>query len=162
MPKLDLPPPPRRGGYQPLSPAALAAASSWATPPEHCPLPPRPLWQQPWYRVAVVGAASGGAVKITRALDRLHASRPIGLVVTTDNSAAGRVARAWARQHSLAAAVVFSNPTRDGAHAAQQRDAALLHKLTPQLIVDFAGGAATAWLLANAVRHYNSSIKRFP
>lgn len=88
---------------------------------------------------------------VRHALDRIHAARPIDLLIEGGASGADRHAREWAEANRVFRATFFA-PWPIGPQAGPMRTTLMLEVIRPSLFVRFPGDKGTAHAVAEATR----------
>lgn len=104
-------------------------------------------------RVLVCGGRRyGERATVFDALDRIHTSEPISIIIHGGAPGADRLAAAWATGRCVSSVCVPADWERFGRGAGPMRNTAMLVDWTPDLVVAFPGGAGTADMVGKAER----------
>jgi hypothetical protein len=102
-------------------------------------------------RVLVCGGRDyGGSVEVFAALDRLHALRPIALVIHGDATGADEWAAWWADSRGVEERPYPAEWHLHGRGAGPRRNQHMLADGRPDVVVAFPGGRGTADMVARA------------
>lgn len=84
------------------------------------------------------------------ALNAMHASSPIDVVIEGGANGADRLAGSWARVREVSNWRVPAQWSRDGKRAGMLRNARMLAECRPDVVLAFPGGDGTADMIAQA------------
>lgn len=87
---------------------------------------------------------------IVRVLDRVHARRPVTLLIEGGATGADNLARRWALARDIEVATYRADWARYEHRADSIRNAQMLREGRPELVVAFKGGRATAHMVTIA------------
>lgn len=91
-------------------------------------------------------------------LDQIHAETPITLIIEGGAKGADRLARRWALYRGVLYVTEEADWAKDGKAAGPIRNALMLEKHEPSLVVAFPGGKGTADMVSKA-RHAGVVVK---
>lgn len=98
------------------------------------------------------GRAYSSGAQLYFVLDKLHAATPFTLLCHGGASGADTLAGYWARDRGVPVEVHAADWKRYGRAAGPMRNAEMLKKCEPDLVVAFPGGSGTADMLRRATK----------
>ena len=111
-------------------------------------------------RVLVTGGRHyADRVFLFKILDKIHARRPITLIIEGGASGADSLAKSWAKLHRVESSTYPADWDRYDNHAGRVRNCQMLRESRPDLVVAFQGNKGTRHMVDIAEAAHVKTIK---